>query len=56
MFYYFFYIKFIKFLEAHTDADRVNRALDEDLLLLVSRDENRVHQKLMAHPKQQRKK
>ena len=42
-------IKLIELLKAYTDTDRVDGTLDEDLLLLVSGDEDRVHEKLVAH-------
>lgn len=52
---FFIYIEIIKLLKAYTDTNRVDRTLDEDLLLLVSADENRVHGKLVAHPKKEKR-
>ena len=45
---FFIYIELIKLLEADAHTNRVDRTLDEDLLLLVSGDDDGVHQKLMA--------
>jgi len=43
-------IELIKLLEADADANAVHRSLDENTLLLVTRDNNGVAKQLLAHP------
>ena len=46
------YIEFIKFLKTYADTNRINGTFDKNFLLLISGDEDRVHGKFVAHPKQ----